>query len=102
MQRFINCPGLLKDEMIKTFRNAVKIEDRYYAIVDTTDTTLLQWRDEKTIVFIANKDKWSLQFWEKGKRIQQYTHEYNDGLGILTVCLEYYSALENTPYSSFL
>ena len=108
VDKFIKCHGLIKDEMIASFRDAIKLDLRYYAFVDNGSTNvvneieittqpqivLIQWKDEKTIVFQATLGHLHLEFWDGGKKLKEYKWERQITISLLSVCLEYYTILE--------
>lgn len=107
MDHFIKCHGLLKDEMIAN-HTSIKLGPRYYAFEEPQDTiTLVQWSDEKTIVFIFKTDTICIQFWKKGKNIKNTVWnraKEDDSVTLLSACLEFYSVHEamNEKWITFL
>uniref|UniRef100_A0A6C0JR67 Uncharacterized protein n=1 Tax=viral metagenome TaxID=1070528 RepID=A0A6C0JR67_9ZZZZ len=117
VDKFIKCHGMIKDEMITNFRDAIKLDLRYYAFVDngssctvneievTTEPqiVLIQWKDEKTIVFQATSGQMLLDFWDGGKKVKEFKWDKEINISLLSVCLEYYTVLERlVKWTNFL
>ena len=102
VSKFIKCHGLHKDEIVLHLKDnndvCIRIEDRYYAFIGENRISLVQWQDERTLVYFVEEGKGCIQFWENGKKIQQRCWKKDPSLynqnHLLSICLEFYSDLD--------
>lgn len=103
INNFIQCHGLVKDEIIKNNKESIRLDNRFYAIKQDNNWILLSWNDEQTCYFICG-NKTEISLYRAGKKLHSESFGSKQIDGLLSACLEFYEVqdkLVNTKYEKF-
>lgn len=97
INNFINCDGLVKDEIVRTL-DWFKINKRFYSFEDGNGIVLIKWKDEYSCLFTYGK-KSEITLYKAGKK--SYHHKYStvETPKLLSACLELFSIQEKFKHT---
>jgi hypothetical protein len=94
VEKFIKCPGLLKNTIVKKYNNTFKIRKRFYAFfIDFKNENvivLVKWSNDKTISMIQTERSILLELWRSGKRVKGRKWSREKECGLFTACMNFY------------
>lgn len=104
VEKFIRCPGILKNSIVKNYENASVIEPNFcaFSIQDDNEPKiiLIKWKDDLTISMKQTGRSILLELWKSGKRVQGKKWNKEVSFGIFTACMNFYEIEDHLQIES--
>jgi hypothetical protein len=91
MEKFIKCPGLLKNSLIdKKSINTFVLSKNICGFKTPDKITVAKWKDDLTITMTLTAEEMILEFWISGKRVKAKRWTNKEDIGVLAASINFY------------